>query len=50
MMVNSDKSGVMFSRDPVENPENIVIEAVLGLEKELFLERFSQTIISYPEN
>jgi len=30
-MINSDKSGVMFSRDPVGNPENIMIEAVWGL-------------------
>ena len=31
LMVNSDKSGVMFSRDPVKNPENVIIEAVFGL-------------------
>jgi len=31
VMVNSDKSGVIFSRDPVKDPENIVIEAVFGL-------------------
>ncbi|MEM4230862.1 MAG: phosphoenolpyruvate synthase, partial [Candidatus Pacearchaeota archaeon] len=30
-MVNSDKSGVIFSRDPVEFTDNIVIEAVFGL-------------------
>jgi len=30
-MINSDKSGVIFSRDPIKENENIVIEAVLGL-------------------
>jgi pyruvate,water dikinase len=30
-MVNSDKSGVIFSRDPVTQDENIIIEAVFGL-------------------
>ncbi len=30
-MVNSDKSGVIFSRNPVSTDENIVIEAVWGL-------------------
>ncbi len=30
-MVNSDKSGVMFSKDPSYNNENVVIEAVWGL-------------------
>jgi len=29
-MVNSDKSGVMFSRHPVKNNEEILIEAVFG--------------------
>jgi len=30
-MINSDKSGVIFSKDPVEHTDNIVIEAVFGL-------------------
>ncbi len=30
-MINSEKSGVMFSRNPVSADENIVIEAVWGL-------------------
>ena len=30
-MVNSDKSGVIFSKDPVSQDENIIIEAVFGL-------------------
>jgi len=30
-MINSDKSGVMFSKDPSYNNENVVIEAVWGL-------------------
>jgi len=30
-MINSDKSGVMFSKDPVNQTDNIVIEAVYGL-------------------
>jgi len=30
-MVNSEKSGVMFSKDPSYNNENIIIEAVWGL-------------------
>ena len=29
-MINSDKSGVMFSRHPVKNNDNILIEAVFG--------------------
>ncbi len=31
MMVNADKSGVIFSKDPVENTDNVVVEAVFGL-------------------
>lgn len=31
IMVNSEKSGVIFSHDPVEAEENVVIEAVFGL-------------------
>jgi len=31
VMVNSDKSGVLFSKDPVELTDNIVVEAVYGL-------------------
>ncbi|MCX6748436.1 MAG: phosphoenolpyruvate synthase, partial [Candidatus Pacearchaeota archaeon] len=31
MMVNADKSGVIFSRDPVESQDNVVVEAVFGL-------------------
>lgn len=30
-MVDSDKSGVMFSKDPTQHGENIIIEAVFGL-------------------
>lgn len=30
-MINSDKSGVMFSRDPTNKSNNIIIEAVWGL-------------------
>ena len=30
-MINSDKSGVIFSRDPVASQDNIVVEAVFGL-------------------
>ncbi len=30
-MINSDKSGVIFSKNPVSNEDNIVIEAVWGL-------------------
>jgi len=30
-MINSDKSGVIFSRDPVKKSDNVVIEAVFGL-------------------
>ncbi|MEK6817188.1 MAG: putative PEP-binding protein, partial [Nanoarchaeota archaeon] len=30
-MVNSDKSGVMFSKDPNQKNENVVMEAVFGL-------------------
>jgi len=30
-MIDSDKSGVIFSKDPVEKSDNIVIEAVFGL-------------------
>lgn len=30
-MINSDKSGVIFSKDPVSGTEDIVIEAVFGL-------------------
>ncbi len=29
-MVNSDKSGVIFSKNPVNNDENVLIEAVFG--------------------
>ena len=31
IMINADKSGVIFSRDPVKQDENIIIEAVFGL-------------------
>ncbi|MEK6820678.1 MAG: PEP/pyruvate-binding domain-containing protein, partial [Nanoarchaeota archaeon] len=31
IMIASDKSGVIFSRDPVNKEENVVIEAVFGL-------------------
>ena len=31
VMINADKSGVIFSRDPVEFTDNVVIEAVYGL-------------------
>jgi pyruvate,water dikinase len=31
IMVNSDKSGVIFSKDPIQMNDNIVIEAVFGL-------------------
>jgi pyruvate,water dikinase len=31
VMVNSDKSGVIFSKDPIQMNDNIVIEAVFGL-------------------
>jgi pyruvate, water dikinase len=31
MMVNPEKSGVMFTKDPVKNTDNVVIEAVYGL-------------------
>ena len=31
IMINSDKSGVIFSRDPVEMTDNVIIEAVFGL-------------------
>jgi pyruvate,water dikinase len=30
-MINSEKSGVMFSRDPVHKSDNVVVEAVYGL-------------------
>ncbi|MEM3074633.1 MAG: phosphoenolpyruvate synthase [Candidatus Pacearchaeota archaeon] len=30
-MINSDKSGVMFSKNPVKNNNNVLIEAVFGL-------------------
>jgi len=30
-MVNSDKSGVMFTKNPIQDDENVVIEAVFGL-------------------
>ncbi|MFH1710961.1 MAG: phosphoenolpyruvate synthase [Nanoarchaeota archaeon] len=30
-MVNSDKSGVIFSKDPSQNREDVIIEAVFGL-------------------
>ena len=30
-MINSDKSGVMFSKDPNYNSDNVVMEAVFGL-------------------
>ncbi len=30
-MIDSDKSGVIFSKDPTNNSENIIIEAVFGL-------------------
>src|SRR5690606_37114397 len=30
-MINSDKSGVMFSNNPVESSDNVMIEAVWGL-------------------
>lgn len=30
-MINSDKSGVIFSQNPVDNNDNIVVEAVFGL-------------------
>ena len=30
-MINSDKSGVMFSKDPNQKSENVVMEAVFGL-------------------
>jgi len=30
-MVDSDKSGVLFSKDPSQNNDNIIIEAVFGL-------------------
>ncbi|HRZ85264.1 MAG TPA: phosphoenolpyruvate synthase [Candidatus Paceibacterota bacterium] len=30
-MINADKSGVMFSRNPVKNNNNVMIEAVYGL-------------------
>lgn len=30
-MINSDKSGVIFSNDPVTRKENVVVEAVFGL-------------------
>ncbi len=31
VMVNSDRSGVMFTKDPVNNTNNVVIESVYGL-------------------
>jgi len=31
VMLNSDKSGVIFTKDPVEQTDNVVIEAVFGL-------------------
>ncbi|MEK6919275.1 MAG: phosphoenolpyruvate synthase [Nanoarchaeota archaeon] len=31
VMVNSDRSGVMFTKDPVKNTNNVVIESVFGL-------------------
>jgi len=31
IMINSDKSGVIFTKDPVEFTDNIVIESVFGL-------------------
>jgi len=31
IMINSDKSGVIFSRDPVTKDKNVIIEAVFGL-------------------
>jgi pyruvate,water dikinase len=30
-MINSEKSGVMFSRNPVKNDKNVVVDAVWGL-------------------
>jgi len=30
-MINSDKSGVIFTKDPINNNDNLVIEAVFGL-------------------
>ena len=30
-MIDSDKSGVIFSKDPIQEDENVVIEAVFGL-------------------
>ena len=30
-MINSEKSGVVFSKDPIKQTENIVVEAVFGL-------------------
>jgi pyruvate, water dikinase len=30
-MINADKSGVIFSKDPVNNTENVIIESVFGL-------------------
>lgn len=31
IMINADKSGVIFSRDPIEFTDNVVIESVYGL-------------------
>lgn len=31
IMVNADKSGVIFSKDPIQMDDNVVIEAVFGL-------------------
>jgi pyruvate,water dikinase len=30
-MVNSDKSGVVFTKDPVKGTENVIVEAIFGL-------------------
>ena len=30
-MINSEKSGVMFTKNPIQNNDNVVIEAVFGL-------------------
>ncbi|MCW8965570.1 MAG: PEP-utilizing enzyme [Candidatus Pacearchaeota archaeon] len=38
-MVDSEKSGVMFSRDPVTNQENTVIEAIFGMGEGISLGR-----------
>jgi len=49
-MVNSDKSGVMFSKNPVTNEKNVLIEAVFGQGEGIVSGRIKPDQYSVAEN